>query len=74
MTSHIVIYGDKKGFEIDKRNLLLLLNRGDRKPKMDLFRACIAAIPRLIPDGMTKLELVELVTRLTVHFDEELRG
>ena len=72
MTSHIVIYGDKKGFAIDKRNLLL--NRGDRKPKMDLFRACIAAIPRLIPDGMTKLELVELVTRLTVHFDEELRG
>ncbi|KAL4229825.1 hypothetical protein ACF0H5_010217 [Mactra antiquata] len=47
---------------------------GDRKPKMDLFRTCVAAIPRLIPDGMTKTELVELVTRLTVHFDEELRG
>ena len=41
---------------------------------MDLFRTCIAAIPRLIPDGMSKSELVELVTRLTVHFDEELRG
>ena len=48
--------------------------RGDRKPKMDLFRTCIAAIPRLIPDNMSKPELVELVTRLTVHFDEELRG
>lgn len=47
---------------------------GDRKPKMDLFRTCIAAIPRLIPDSMSKTELVELVTRLTVHFDEELRG
>lgn len=41
---------------------------------MDLFRTCIAAIPRLIPDGLSKSELVELVTRLTVHFDEELRG
>ena len=49
-------------------------NSGDRKPKMDLFRTCIAAIPRLIPDSMSKAELVELVTRLTVHFDEELRG
>ena len=48
--------------------------RGDRKPKMDLFRTCIAAIPRLIPDSMSKTELVEVVTRLTVHFDEELRG
>ncbi|XP_052278154.1 protein furry-like isoform X3 [Dreissena polymorpha] len=47
---------------------------GDRKGKMDLFRTCIAAIPRLIPDGMSHSELVELVTRLTVHFDEELRG
>ena len=48
--------------------------RGDRKPKMDLFRTCIAAIPRLIPDSMSRTELVEVVTRLTVHFDEELRG
>ncbi|GFR96359.1 furry [Elysia marginata] len=47
---------------------------GDRKPKLDLFRTCIAAIPRLIPDGMTPQELVELVTRLTVHVDEELKG
>nr|AOV18883.1 furry [Lymnaea stagnalis] len=47
---------------------------GDRKPKLDLFRTCIAAIPRLIPDGMTPPELVELITRLTVHVDEELKG
>uniref|UniRef100_A0A8C7NIF3 Furry homolog, like n=1 Tax=Oncorhynchus mykiss TaxID=8022 RepID=A0A8C7NIF3_ONCMY len=25
---------------------------GERKPKIDLFRTCVAAIPRLIPDGM----------------------
>ncbi|XP_059139839.1 protein furry homolog-like, partial [Physella acuta] len=47
---------------------------GDRKPKLDLFRTCIAAIPRLIPDGMPHPELVELITRLTVHVDEELKG
>lgn len=56
------------------QNLPCYLYSGDRKPRMDLFRTCVAAIPRLIPDGMTKIELVELVTRLTVHFDEELRG
>ncbi|ESO93945.1 hypothetical protein LOTGIDRAFT_105090, partial [Lottia gigantea] len=47
---------------------------GDRKPKIDLFRTCIAAIPRLIPDGMSSGEVVELLTRLTVHIDEELKG
>ena len=26
---------------------------GERKPKMDLLRTCVAAVPRLIPDGMT---------------------
>ncbi|GAB1608168.1 protein furry-like isoform X4, partial [Argonauta hians] len=46
----------------------------DRKPKIDLFRTCIAAIPRLIPENMTSQELVELLTRLTVHIDDELRG
>jgi hypothetical protein len=47
---------------------------GERKPRIDLFRTCIAAIPRLIPDGMTGPELVDLLSRLTVHMDEELRG
>ncbi|XP_048243647.1 protein furry-like isoform X3 [Haliotis rufescens] len=47
---------------------------GDRKPKIDLFRTCIAAIPRLIPDGMSSQEIVEVLTRLTVHVDEELKG
>ena len=46
---------------------------GERKPKIDLFRTCVAAIPKCIPEGMTKTELVELVSRLTFHMDEELR-
>uniref|UniRef100_A0A1I7TWL2 MOR2-PAG1_N domain-containing protein n=1 Tax=Caenorhabditis tropicalis TaxID=1561998 RepID=A0A1I7TWL2_9PELO len=47
---------------------------GDAKPKLDLFRTCIAAIPRLLPDPMTHVDLIDLLTRLTVHFDEELRN
>ncbi|XP_034942121.1 protein furry isoform X2 [Chelonus insularis] len=47
---------------------------GDRKPRIDLFRTCVAAVPRLIPDGMTGAELVDLLARITVHMDEELRG
>ncbi|XP_064419085.1 protein furry homolog-like isoform X3 [Latimeria chalumnae] len=47
---------------------------GERKPKIDLFRTCVAAVPRLIPDGMSRAELVELLSRLTIHMDEELRG
>nr|XP_006005371.1 PREDICTED: protein furry homolog isoform X2 [Latimeria chalumnae] len=46
---------------------------GERKPKIDLFRTCVAAIPRLIPDGMSKLELIDLLARLTIHMDDELR-
>ncbi|XP_061680051.1 protein furry homolog-like isoform X3 [Syngnathoides biaculeatus] len=47
---------------------------GERKPKIDLFRTCIAAIPRLIPDGMSRQDLIELLAKLTIHMDEELRG
>jgi hypothetical protein len=47
---------------------------GDRKAKIDLFRTCVAAIPRLIPDGMSRTELLSLLARLTLHIDEELRG
>lgn len=31
-------------------------------------------VSRLIPEGMSPSELVELLSRLTVHMDEELRG
>uniref|UniRef100_A0A1A8VFK9 Furry homolog-like n=1 Tax=Nothobranchius furzeri TaxID=105023 RepID=A0A1A8VFK9_NOTFU len=47
---------------------------GERKPKIDLFRTCVAAIPRLLPDGMSIQDLIELLAKLTIHMDEELRG
>ncbi|XP_071510567.1 protein furry homolog-like [Diadema antillarum] len=50
------------------------LMTNERKPKIELFRTCIAAIPRIIPDGMSRKELLELLSRLTVHRDDELRG
>ncbi|KAG9348473.1 hypothetical protein JZ751_002208 [Albula glossodonta] len=37
---------------------------GERKPKIDLFRTCVAAIPRVLPDGMSKPELIDLLARL----------
>ncbi|KAI6200883.1 Protein furry-like protein-like [Aphelenchoides besseyi] len=46
---------------------------GDVKPKLDLFRTCLAAIPRLLPDPMSHQELIELLTRMCIHVDEELR-
>uniref|UniRef100_A0A3Q2NNL5 FRY microtubule binding protein n=1 Tax=Fundulus heteroclitus TaxID=8078 RepID=A0A3Q2NNL5_FUNHE len=46
---------------------------GERKPKIDLFRTCVAAIPRILPDSMSKPELIDLLARLTVHMDDELR-
>lgn len=46
---------------------------GERKPKIDLFRTCVAAIPRILPDGLSKMELIDLLARLTVHMDDELR-
>uniref|UniRef100_A0A7I4YEW8 MOR2-PAG1_N domain-containing protein n=1 Tax=Haemonchus contortus TaxID=6289 RepID=A0A7I4YEW8_HAECO len=46
---------------------------GDVKPKLDLFRTCVAAIPRLLPEPMTYTELIDILTRTTVHVDEELR-
>ncbi|XP_030634018.1 protein furry homolog [Chanos chanos] len=46
---------------------------GERKPKIDLFRTCVAAIPRILPDGMSKAELIDLLARLTIHMDDELR-
>uniref|UniRef100_A0A8C7ZEK0 Furry homolog b (Drosophila) n=1 Tax=Oryzias sinensis TaxID=183150 RepID=A0A8C7ZEK0_9TELE len=46
---------------------------GERKPKIDLFRTCVAAIPRILPDSMSKQELIDLLSRLTVHMDDELR-
>ncbi|KAJ8280141.1 hypothetical protein GJAV_G00050990 [Gymnothorax javanicus] len=46
---------------------------GERKPKIDLFRTCVAAIPRILPEGMSKPDLIDLLARLTIHMDDELR-
>ncbi|CAF0781184.1 unnamed protein product [Adineta steineri] len=45
---------------------------GDRKPKIDLLRTCIAALPRLLPLGTPQEELIEMLARLTIHMDHEL--
>ena len=44
----------------------------DRKPKIDLLRTCIAAIPRLLPLGTSQEELIEMLARFTIHMDQEL--
>ena len=45
---------------------------GERKPKIDLFRVCIGAMPRLLPDDMSSQDLIDLLARLTIHMDDEL--
>lgn len=52
----------------------ICLFRGERKPRIDLFRTCVAAIPRILPDGMSKPELIDLLSRWvswTYDKDEE---
>ena len=53
-------------------SLFLSLSSGERKPKLDLLKTCVAAIPRLLPEGMGKEELIECLSRLTIHIDPEL--
>lgn len=45
----------------------------ERRPKIELLRTCVAAIPRLLPDGMSKSELVEFLSRMTIHVDETMQ-
>ena len=45
---------------------------GDRKPKLDLLRTCIAALPRLLPLGTSQEELIEMLARWTIHMDSEV--
>ncbi len=42
------------------------------KPKLDLLKTCVAAIPRIIPEGMQREDLLNLLSRLTIHLDHEL--
>ena len=47
----------------------------EKKPKLDLLRTCVAAVPKLMPaNDLSVSELVEMLLRFTVHMDEELRA
>ncbi|XP_036381260.1 protein furry homolog isoform X2 [Megalops cyprinoides] len=77
---HILRHLDKEVGRCMMKTNVQMLNKepedmitGERKPKIDLFRTCVAAIPRILPDGMSKLELIDLLSRLTIHMDDELR-
>ena len=47
--------------------------RGDKKPKLELLKTCVASIPRIMPEGMSLEELIDLLSRLTAHVDVELK-
>lgn len=42
------------------------------KPKLDLLKTCVAAIPRIMPAELTRDDLIDLLSRLTIHMDHEL--
>lgn len=42
------------------------------KPKLDLLKTCVAAIPRILPENMNQEYLTDLLSRLTIHLDHEL--
>ena len=52
--------------------LIVFSLRGEHKPKLDLLKTCVAAIPRIMPEGMSKTAVVELLSRLTIHLDNDL--
>ncbi|KAA3681780.1 uncharacterized protein DEA37_0008779 [Paragonimus westermani] len=49
------------------------LMTAERKPKMDLLKTCVACIPRLLPNDMTKPELLEFLAKVCLHVDEDVR-
>ena len=52
--------------------LIVFSLRGERKPKLDLLKTCVAAIPRIMPEGMSKTAVVELLSQLTIHLENDL--
>lgn len=48
-------------------------DRADRKPKLDLLKTCVACIPRLLPIDMTKQEILEILAKVCLHVDEDVR-
>ena len=57
----------------DSGQYALLLYNADNKPRLSLLRTCIALIPRMMP-LFREQELVEILARLTLHMDEELKS
>ncbi|KER30684.1 hypothetical protein T265_02924 [Opisthorchis viverrini] len=55
-------------------SFLICFLRAERKPKMDLLKTCVACIPRLLPNDMTKPELLELLAKVCLHLDEDVRN
>ena len=66
-----IVVATSESNTISQMNKDLMLN-ADNKSKLCLMRTCIAMIPRLMPQ-FKENELVEILTRLTIHIDDELR-
>lgn len=49
-----------------------LIFNSDNKSKLSLFRTCIALMPRIMP-LFKENELIDILTRLTIHLDDELK-
>jgi hypothetical protein len=56
----------------DNINSKELILSADNKTKLCLLRTCVSAIPRLLPN-IKESEVVEILARLTIHVDDELR-
>ena len=50
----------------------MLSLRGERKPKLDLLKTFVSVIPRIMPEGVSKTAVVELLSRLTIHLENDL--
>lgn len=53
-------------------NSLFLYTFSPVKPKLDLLKTCVAAIPRIMPADMTRDDIIDLLSRLAIHMDHEL--
>lgn len=49
-----------------------MLSSAERKPKVDLLHVCVVSIPRLLPDGMQTMDLIDMLCRLTVHYNADV--
>ena len=57
-------------YSAEKRTCLHICSAA--KPKLDLLKTCVAAIPRILPENMNRDSLTDLLSRLTIHLDHEL--